>query len=145
MNEHLELPLSAEVERLKKVIEEYKAYDKRRGKLLEELNRTVAAQKNRIKELEAGVLTNKYKMEIHKLRDKVRALEMRLERLKTISEFNGGIKELNQLYTFDKRNRLLKAERDKLIEELVKARRIIKELQDGKVHAESIEESNSFS
>lgn len=126
-----------EVERLRKVISDYKEYDERRKKIMKQMEQSIIRLKEEIAVLKDGVegqevkrVIGEYKAENHKLKDKIRHLEDLIEKVRYIEGLDGNIKRINKLYMFDKRLRLLTAERDNAIRELMVAKEIIKRFED---------------
>lgn len=137
INDKLELPLSMEVERLRKVINDYKEYDEKRKKIMRQMEQSIIRLKEEISVLKDGVegqkvkeIIGEYKAENHKLKDRIRHLEDVIEKSGYLEGLEGGIKRINKLYMFDKKLRLLTSERDNVIRELSVARETIKKLED---------------
>lgn len=137
INDKLELPLSMEVERLRKVISDYKEYDEKRKRIMKQMEGSIIRLKEEVAILKDGVegqeaqkVIGEYKAEVHKLKDKIRYLENAIERAGYLEGLGGGIKRINKLYVFDRKLRLLKSEHDNVIRELSIARETIKRLEN---------------
>lgn len=129
--------MSMEVERLRKVISDYKEYDEKRKKIMKQMEQSIIRLKEEITVLKDGVegqevkrIRGEYKAEVHKLKDKIRHLEEVIEKSGYLDGLEGGIKRINKLYMFDKKLRLLTSERDNVIRELSIARETIKRLEN---------------